>query len=321
MEKLQKIFYILAATAVLALTGIPAAKAQLPPGMTVEEEDKEPEQHADTSGLDMVTLDIDSLSDSFLDSLDLNRDIPINDYTMIGFQYGVGISQVSWNPSMEQKFRFVPVNFGFLYTRYGKMFGYMPYFGIQAGIFYGQEGYQFEEDEEGHTPTLEGASGAIMQVVEVPVMAHCHFDFWKMKLMVNLGLYGGYRLSIERFGDGVSDQVRNSFLDTDLRFDYGIKGGAGFAFVFDPMEIHITAMYKHSFGSLYQPDYYSQYYYRYAYPTNFIFSVGIHFQLTKRVGKTKHALRQEAREHLGLVKSIQTNVPAGQNSSSGPTVN
>ena len=321
MEKLQKIFYILAATAVLALTGIPAAKAQLPQGMTVEEEDEEPEQHADTSGLDMVTLDIDSLSDSFLDSLDLNRDIPINDYTMIGFQYGVGISQVSWNPSMEQKFRFVPVNFGFLYTRYGKMFGYMPYFGIQAGIFYGQEGYQFEEDEEGYTPTLEGATGAIMQVVEVPVMAHCHFDFWKMKLMVNLGLYGGYRLSIERFGDGVSDQVRNSFLDTDLRFDYGIKGGAGFAFVFDPMEIHITAMYKHSFGSLYQPDYYSQYYYRYAYPTNFIFSVGIHFQLTKRVGKTKHALRQEAREHLGLVKSIQTNVPAGQNSSSGPTVN
>ena len=321
MEKLQKIFYILAATAVLALTGIPAAKAQLPPGMTVEEEDKEPEQHADTSGLDMVTLDIDSLSDSFLDSLDLNRDIPINDYTMIGFQYGVGISQVSWNPSMEQKFRFVPVNFGFLYTRYGKMFGYMPYFGIQAGIFYGQEGYQFEEDEEGYTPTLEGATGAIMQVVEVPVMAHCHFDFWKMKLMVNLGLYGGYRLSIERFGDGVSDQVRNSFLDTDLRFDYGIKGGAGFAFVFDPMEIHITAMYKHSFGSLYQPDYYSQYYYRYAYPTNFVFSVGVHFQLTKRVGKTKHALRQEAREHLGLVKSIQSNVPAGQNSSSGPTVN
>ena len=321
MEKLQKIFYILAATAVLALTGIPAAKAQLPPGMTVEEETEEPEQHADTSGLDMVTLDIDSLSDSFLDSLDLNRDIPINDYTMIGFQYGVGISQVSWNPSMEQKFRFVPVNFGFLYTRYGKMFGYMPYFGIQAGIFYGQEGYQFEEDEEGYTPTLEGATGAIMQVVEVPVMAHCHFDFWKMKLMVNLGLYGGYRLSIERFGDGVSDQVRNSFLDTDLRFDYGIKGGAGFAFVFDPLEIHITAMYKHSFGSLYQPDYYSQYYYRYAYPTNFVFSVGVHFQLTKRVGKTKHALRQEAREHLGLVKSIQSNVPAGQTSSSGPTVN
>ena len=310
MERFQKVFCLIAAAAAMSLAGLREAKAQLPPGMTVEDESTEAEARRDTAGLDMVTLEIDSLSDGFLDSLNLNRDIPINDYTMIGFQYGVGISQVSWNPSMQQKFRFVPVNFGFLYTRYGKMFGYMPYFGIQAGIFYGQEGYQFEVDDEGYTPTVEGATGALMLVFEVPVMAHCHFDFWKMKLMVNLGLYGGYRLSIQRFGEGVPDNIRNSFTDTDLRLDYGIKGGAGFAFVFDPIEIHFTAMYKHSFGSLYEPDYYSQYYYRYAYPANFIFSAGVHFQLTKRVGKTKHALRREAREHLGLVKAIQSNVPA-----------
>ena len=253
------------------------AWAQLPPGMSVEEDNGQ--EVTDTSGLDIETVDIDSLSDSYLDSLDLSRDIPINDYTMIGFQYGVGLSQVSWNPSMQQKFRFIPVNFGFIYTRYGKMFGYMPYFGIQAGIFYGQEGYQFEEDEEGYTPTL-------------------------------LGLYGGYRLGIHRYGENVPDEIRNSFLDTDLRFDYGIKGGAGFAFIFDPIEIHFTAMYKHSFGSLYEPDHYSEYYYRFAYPTNFVFSVGVHFQLTKRVGKTKHALRREAQEHLGLIRAIQSNVPA-----------
>ena len=186
MKKLRKVFCLLAAAAVPALTDMHEAMAQLPQGMSVEEEEENTEATVtkDTTGLDMVTLEIDSLSDGFLDSLDLNRDIPINDYTMIGFQYGMGISQVSWNPSMQQKFRFVPVNFGFLYTRYGKMFGYMPYFGIQAGIFYGQEGYQFEEDDEGYTPTVEGATGALMQVVEVPVMAHCHFDFWKMKLMV-----------------------------------------------------------------------------------------------------------------------------------------
>ena len=309
MNGFHKTLYFITAAAVLAFAGMPQASAQLPQGMSVEE-DKPETDIPDT--LDIEFTDIDSLSDEYLDSLDLSRDIPINDYTMIGFQYGVGLSQVSWNPSMQQRFRFIPVNFGFLYTRYGKMFGYMPYFGIQAGVFYGQEGYQFEEDDEGYTPTVEGATGAIMQVVEVPVMAHCHFDFWKMKLMVNLGLYGGYRLSIERFGDNVPDNLRNNFTDTDLRYDYGIKGGAGFAFVFDPVEIHFTAMYKHSFGSLYQPDYYSQYYYRYAYPANFIFSVGVHFQLTKRVGKTKHALRQEAKEHLGLIRAIQSEIPAGE---------
>ena len=175
MKKLRKVFCLLAAAAVPALTDMHEAMAQLPQGMSVEEEENtEATVTKDTTGLDMVTLEIDSLSDGFLDSLDLNRDIPINDYTMIGFQYGMGISQVSWNPSMQQKFRFVPVNFGFLYTRYGKMFGYMPYFGIQAGIFYGQEGYQFEEDDEGYTPTVVGGTGALMQVVVVPVLAHCH---------------------------------------------------------------------------------------------------------------------------------------------------
>ena len=260
---MKGVFYIIAAAAAI-LFCLPPAFAQLPEGMSVDDggtSETVEKQDSTMSGFDIETLDIDALSDSYLDSLDINKDIPINDYTMIGFQYGVGISQVSWNPTMQQRFRFVPVNFGFLWTRYGKMFGYMPYFGIQAGVFFGQEGYQFEEDDEGYTPTLEGATGAIMNVVEVPVMAHCHFDFWKMKLMVNLGLFGGYRLSISRFGDGVPESIRNSFLDTDRRFDYGIKGGAGFAFVFDPVEIHFTAMYKHSFGTLYEPDYYSKYYY------------------------------------------------------------
>ena len=90
--------------------------------------------------------------------------------------------------------------------------------------------------------------------------------------------------------------VANTFLETDRRFDYGIKGGAGFGFVFDPIEIHFTAMYKYGFSSMYEPDYYSEYYYRFASVSNFIFSVGVHFQLTKRTGKTSHQLRKEARE-------------------------
>ena len=29
-----------------------------------------------------------------------------------------------------------------------KMFGYMPYFGLQAGIIYGKEGYEFKANDE-----------------------------------------------------------------------------------------------------------------------------------------------------------------------------
>ena len=245
----------------------------------------------DTLGVAGIEISEDSVvfSDAYLDSLDVRKKSIINDYTLIGVQYGVGLNQMSWNPRMEQKMQFVPVNFGVTWTRFCKMFGYMPYFGIQAGLFYAREGYSLEEEYN-----VEGATDVLMDVVEVPVLAHFHFDFWKMKLMANIGFYGSYRLNIQRMGN-VTPAVANSFLSTDRRFDYGIKGGAGFGFVFDPVEIHITAMYKYGFGSLYEPNYYSEYYYRFASVSNLIISVGVHFQLTKRTGKTSHQLRQEAR--------------------------
>jgi len=56
------------------------------------------------------------------------------------------------------------------------------------------------------------------------------------------------------------------------------------------------AIYKHSFGSLYDPDHYSEYYYRFAYPMNITVSAGVHIHLSKRTGKTKAALRKEARD-------------------------
>ena len=247
----------------------------------------------DTLGVAGIEISEDSVvfSDAYLDSLDVRKKSIINDYTLIGVQYGVGLNQMSWNPRMEQKTQFSPVNFGITWTRFCKMFGYMPYFGIQAGVFYAREGYLLEEEYN-----VQGAQEVTMDIVEVPVMAHFHFDFWKMKLMANIGFYGSYRLNIHRSGNAVLPAVEDTFLSTDRRFDYGIKGGAGFGFVFDPVEIHFTAMYKYGFGSLYEPDYMSPYYYRFASVSNFIFSVGLHFQITKRTGKTNLQLKREARE-------------------------
>lgn len=255
----------------------------------------------------------DSLS-AYLDTVEVKKKMVINDYSMIGLQYGMNISQVSWNPSMRQKSLFFPYNFGIFYTRYGKMFGYMPYFGFQAGIIYTKEGYSFKPDDETETwPDLggpySGVRQAVMDVIEVPLLAHIHVDFWKMKLLADIGFFVGYRLNIERSGQDIDPAIANSFIDTDRRFDYGIKGGAGFAFVFDPVEIHFTAMYKYSMGTLHQPDYYSTYYYRYSYPSNIVFSVGLHFQLTKRTGMTKHQLRREAKEQAGLTMSLDFSMP------------
>lgn len=273
---------------------------------------KSPVFSADSLRTGTMNLDI-SLTDTaalaLLDTIDVKKKNIINDYSMIGVQYGMALSQVMWNPSMRQGFLFVPYNIGFMYTRYGKMFGYMPYFGFQAGVILTREGYKFKADDEGYIPNVQGATQAVMDVVEVPVMAHCHFDFWKMKLMANIGFFAGYRLSIHRTGESVAPEIADAFMDTDRRFDYGIKGGLGFGFVFDPVEIHFMAMYKYSMGTLYDPDYYSQYYYRYAYPSNIVFSLGVHFQLTRRTGKTTHQLRQEAREQVRLMNTIERNAP------------
>ncbi len=261
------------------------------------------ERKKDTLNVEIALTD--TLTNEFLDSLNINRKLVLNDYSMIGIQGGVGLSQVMWNPKYRQEMIMMPVNFGFLYTRYGKMFGYMPYFGFQIGLMYAQEGYQFkyDKDDPDKIPnTIQGADKAVFDVIEMPVLSHLHFDMWKMKIIANIGFYAGYRLKIHRFPYGgefrnpAYAETEHSFLETDRRWDYGIKGGVGFGLVFDPIEIHIKAMYKHSLSSLYDPDYYSQYYYRYAYPSNIIISAGIHFQLTKRTGKTKTELKKQAKE-------------------------
>ncbi len=241
----------------------------------------------------------DTLTNEFLDSLKINKTLVVNNYSLIGVQYGVGLSQVMWNPPQEQGMLFTPVNIGVTYTKYGQMFA-MPYFAFKAGLFYAKEGYQFEYDEDNDwTYKIEGAEKAIMEVVEVPLLFQFHYDAWNFKILAEIGCFGGYRLGITRYPGktgNVAPELEHSFKDTDIRFDYGLKGGVGFALVFDPLEFHVTASYKYSMSSLYEPDYSSKYYYRFAYPTNIVISAGVHFQLSKRTGKTKAVLKKEARD-------------------------
>ena len=255
---------------------------------------------------DLTLSEINALTDAQLDTINVKKKLNINDYMMFGVQYGAGLSQVLWNPTQKQEMVFSPINFGVTFTKYQKMFGYMPYFGFQAGFFYAREGYQFKYNpNNNYIYKVEGAEKALIDVVEAPISFQFHYDMWNFKFMANIGCYAGYRLSIQRFpGETgyVKDELLNSFKDTDRRWDYGIKGGVGVALVFDPVEIHFQVAYKHSFSSLYEPDHYSEYYYRFAYPSNIVASVGLHFHLSKRTGRTKAELKKLARE---LVENTQ----------------
>ena len=51
---------------------------------------------------EILVLDVDSITDEQLDTIDVKKKLVVNDYSMIGIQYGAGLSQVMWNPSQKQ---------------------------------------------------------------------------------------------------------------------------------------------------------------------------------------------------------------------------
>ena len=222
----------------------------------------------------------------------------INDYVMIGVNYGVCFSNMYYSPAKHSRaWQFMPNYVSVTFTKYSKMFDNIPMFGLVLGVAHAYEGFGFLRDPQtGRSQDLDGAEQGTIEVFEIPAMAQIHVDFHPGKIMANVGVYGGWRNSISRSGPNLDPQYANAFRSYENRWDYGLQGGAGFALMFDPVEIHFNALLRWSWSSLYAPDYASQYYYRYAYPLDIIASVGVHFQLTKRSGKTTKALRRQAKE-------------------------
>lgn len=244
------------------------------------------------------------LSSEFLDTVTIRSSKTINDYSLIGVNYGVTFSTTSFNPRKHERGFVIKPNYvSVTYTHFSKLFDMLPICAIVVGAEYGTEGYTFHQYEDGvFANNVDGATYCSMKVLEIPAMAQFHFDFEPVKFMVDLGVYGGYRQSIERSGTELEPEFRNSFRSYENRFDYGLQGGGGFGIILSPIEIHFNCLVRWAWSSLYQPDYYNPkwhpentVYYRYAYPLDIIATVGIHFQLTKRSGKTTAQLRKEAK--------------------------
>ncbi|NLZ19318.1 MAG: hypothetical protein GXY24_03495 [Bacteroidales bacterium] len=221
----------------------------------------------------------------------------INDYILIGVNYGVSFANMYYSPARNNRAFVTSPNYvSVTFTKFSKMFDKLPYFALVIGAAHGYEGFAFEKNPEtGYTQDLDGAEQATIEVFEIPAFAQIHADFHPGKIMANVGVYAGWRNSISRSGPNLDPAYANAFRPYEHRFDYGLQGGAGFALMFDPIEIHLNALVRWSWSSLYDPDYASPYYYRYAYPMDAIVTLGVHFQLTKRSGKTSQALRQEAK--------------------------
>ena len=50
----------------------------------------------------------ETLTDEYLDTVQVKKKLKLNDYSMIGVQYGAALSQVMWNPSQKQDMLLMP---------------------------------------------------------------------------------------------------------------------------------------------------------------------------------------------------------------------
>ena len=242
----------------------------------------------------------DSVTNEYLDQADVPKKARINDYWIVGVHGGASVQHGYFNPPRIVSFYpNLPV-YGFSITRYATMMNMFPNLGMEVGFQHNYEGYNFKEYEsEGATwrQNIDGAYEAYMEVPEVFVLTHGHMDMGQYaKIILKLGMYGGYRTNITRIGPHVEPAYAHAFKDTDLRWTYGVQGGLGFGLMFDPIEIHLGVQVKWGWSSFYQPDVASPYYYRFAYPLDGAVTLGVYYQLTKRRGRSRAALRRMARE-------------------------
>lgn len=248
-------------------------------------------------------------SAEYLDTVQVRKGTLINDYTTLGVNAGVTFSTMLFNPSKPTSFLFSPEYLSVYYTRHCKMFGYLPYFALKIGAEYSHSGFEFKTDPTtGRTYHDNGITKCDMRVVTIPAMAEIHVDVDPIKIFADVGAYGGYRVSINREWPSSQDpyidaKYHTAFKDYEIRWEYGLHGGAGIALMFDPVEIHLGAMVRWSWSDIYVPDYLDEqyhpyprntYYYRFAAPLDIMVYAGVHFQLTKRKGKTAKMLRREA---------------------------
>ena len=254
----------------------------------------------------------DSVTNEWLDATSLPKKARINDYWIVGVHGGVSLQYGYYNPPRQTRFYpNLPV-WGVSITRFATMMNTFPNLGMEVGFQHNYEGYNFKEYEvdgidgkDTYRQDIDGYHEAYMEVPEVFLLTHGHIDMGQYaKINLKLGMYGGYRMNIHRIHDNGYSHVyhdpaiANDFRDTDNRWSYGLQGGLGFGLMLDPIEVHLGVQVKWGWSSFYKPDVVSPYYYRFAYPLDGAVTLGVYYQLTKRRGHTRTALRRLAREYL-----------------------
>lgn len=191
---------------------------------------------------------------------------------LVGVRWGYNISSVTFDPDRDHFGITSAKNYSVLYTYYHPDSGNNPYFGFQTGLSLWQTGHKTDLYEE----RIEMAS--------IPLVSQFHVDFWKMRVLLNLGGYGGYRLKKTVYDlSGSGDAAGTTgFDELDNRIEFGIVAGAGLSYILKPFELQVEANYNYSLSYLYYPRKFDTASPLYTYPNHLIFSVAILLHIKSR---------------------------------------
>ena len=191
---------------------------------------------------------------------------------LVGLRGGYVLSSVGFKPEANPEGIKTAQYFSLRFTHYHSMWNTINIFGFQLGLDYAEQGFTL--------PMYQETSR--YKVVELPFISQFHMDFWKMRVLVNIGGFVGYRLSATlQAPDNNGTLVTGAYVFDcyDKRWDYGFIGGGGLALRLKPFEIHMECNYQHSLSMLYNPKKYSNTSLLYVYPNQLIFSLSLFYQL------------------------------------------
>lgn len=180
---------------------------------------------------------------------------------LIGVRAGYNMSGLDTRPDFNHKTLSTSQNFSLVYTYYHSLWGTINIFGVQTGLSKQSQGYITIDDKINSYET-----------VVIPLVSQFHIDFWRMRLLLNAGCFGGYRYS-------KSNDDGSGFNEFDNKLDFGFIVGGGFAFIMKPLELHLEGNYQYSLTYLQDPEKYSNIDLLYTYPKQLIFSVTLNIQL------------------------------------------
>jgi hypothetical protein len=188
---------------------------------------------------------------------------------MAGVKWGYNLSNVSFTPEVAHEGIRTLRNYSVLYTYYHDIWQKSPYFGFQTGLSLNETGYRMANSQ--YTTDL----------YSIPLVSQFHVNFWKMRVLINLGAYGGYRtnLMLTDYSSSEPVPVKMEFDEEDYRLEFGFIAGGGLAFVLRPFELHLEANYNYSLTHLSDPRKGGATRPVYSYPNNLIFSAAIYFHL------------------------------------------